>query len=191
MKLTISKAAALLLTATTAFAGNSAASAAESNWSGAYAGIYSASNSGSYDYDGGGDWGLEGDSFGGFFGYRHDLGSFVLGGEVATTFQTSLAETDGYEDAFYFIQILDIKATVGYDLGRALVYATAGVSSATIYDYELIEPLDGSFAGVGIDYMVTDNFFVGGEYISHTKSNSDFLIDAELSSVQLRAGYRF
>ena len=171
---------------------------ADTDWTGAYAGAYYGTASGT-DYEGyqvdPETYELTGSMYGGFAGYRIDNGPVVWGGEIATTLSTDLYEVE-FPD-YYFDSILDVKAQAGYDMGSALIYIQAGFSTAQFFaDSDTGEALSGWNAGIGVDTMVTDNFFVGAEFLYRDIRNADFFgvdngAQAQISTWQVRAGYKF
>lgn len=128
--------------------------------------------------------------FSGLVGYRYDMGDYVVGGEFSTS-----ASVNMFQAAFptwAFNRVSDARVTVGRDLGRSLVYVAAGYTNTgfsvgpTNYIY------DGWNAGIGIDTMVTDNMFVGAEYVWRSVSRTDLRAwTADFGTIQLRAGFRF
>lgn len=179
--------ATLALLAAPVLAGNTEAPKAEapvavapvasydSSWTGFYAGVqYSfgdaeVNNDGDLDYEG----------FGYHAGYLHDLGSFVVGGEVDYT----RADVDGDD-----VDTLRLKAIAGYDLGKFLPYVTAGIA-----DYDIEGASDTSeFFGVGVNYAINDAWRVGAEYLVDSVDNFDNGgDDVDLDSFNLRVGYSF
>ena len=137
---------------------------ADTDWSGLYVGGSYATASGDM-IDIGGPWALNEDASlaSVFGGYRHDMGSIVLGGEISKSLVM-----DAYQaswPAWGFSSLTDIRATVGYDIGNVLVYALAGLTmsdfSTDADEYEY----DGWNAGVGVDVMVGESAFVGAQYV--------------------------
>lgn len=126
----------------------------------------------------------------GFVGYRHDMGRMVVGGELSTTF-----DVDMYQQNFptwAFQSVTDLRATLGYDMGRALVYASAGYTSTgfdvsgTGYTY------DGWNAGIGIDYLLSDRVFLGAEYVHRDVARTDLSSwNATFDTLHLRIGMKF
>lgn len=199
---TIQTLAALAVMTVPAMAGNlaepvdpviAAPVVADSNWSGAYAGLFAGVALDGKMYDIGGPYFLNNDAYfgGGFIGYRHDLGDLVVGAEVSTT-----ALVNVYQAAFpawKFTSLTDLRATLGYDMGDALVYVAGGYTTSA-FQTPVKYTYDGFNVGAGIDYMVTDNFFLGGEVVYRNLSRTPAVVPAwtgTFTSVQVRAGYRF
>jgi len=143
-------------------------------------------------FDIGGPWALNnnGSLGSGFLGYRHDFGDFVLGAEVSSTLMV-----DVFQAAFptwEFTRLTDIRATAGYEVGPALVYAAGGYTTSAFTPGAGSLTYDGWNAGVGVDFALTDNFFIGGEYIYRSISRTtNRNWTADFSTIQVRAGIRF
>ena len=164
---------------------------AGADWSGLYGGAYYSTATGE-DYNQGGPYLLEDDSsfYGAFAGYRHDFGSFVVGGEIATSLDVDVVEV-GFP-TWIVNSIVDVKATVGYDLGNVLPYAIVGYSMAEAEGFGTPYSVAGTMYGAGADWMVTDNIFVGAEYNYRFMEETDGgSYTIEMESYVLRAGYRF
>ena len=91
---------------------------------------------------------------------------------------------------------LDLKGRVGYSFGKALVYGVLGYSQATYLEAGAEFEGDGVSYGVGVDYLVTDNIFLGVEYLTRQTSGSypdesDNYFDLDVDTVSLRVGYKF
>jgi outer membrane immunogenic protein len=127
------------------------------NWTGVYAGLqYGQSdltasalgfsvNAGDFD------------NFGAHLGYMHDLGQFVIGGELAL--DRLSADGDNAD-------MVRLRARAGYDLGKFLPYITIGAVQISGQG----ESETGLNYGIGGEYLVTDRFGLGLEY-SKSKFN--------------------
>lgn len=126
----------------------------------------------------------DGQVYGLFGGYDYDFGTFVLGGEL--DFQA----TDDYTlDGVDVDSVTRLKLRGGYDLGQALVYATAGVARA---DTSLDGDVDGGVYGLGLDYRVTERMTVGVEYLNHQFNDvGDTGVDIDANTISLRGAFRF
>lgn len=133
--------------------------------------------------------GLSGDgALGGIHaGYRQDFGGFVLGGEIDhDVADISLGGGDALKS------VTRLKLSAGADLGRTLVYATAGgaqaradVGGATLTD-------SGWLGGVGVAYQVNDNWVLGGEILTHRFDDFDNSgVNLDANTATLRASFRF
>lgn len=125
----------------------------------------------------------DGSVYGGFVGYDYDFGRFVAGGEL------DYQVTDDYDLGGVDVDnVLRLKLRGGYDLGRALVYATVGGARADTS----IGDADGLVAGLGVDFKVTENFTVGAEYLAHQFDDiGDTNVDVDADTISLRGAYRF
>ncbi|MEP2641737.1 outer membrane beta-barrel protein [Roseobacter sp.] len=154
------------------------------NWTGFYAGA----QVGNLDVDGeGGLAGANGDdtSFGLHAGYNYDFGTWVVGGEL------------DYDDASIDLSggtasvdsVWRAKLRGGYDFGRTLVYATAGLAEIDTS----VGNDTGDFYGLGVSYKATEQFIVSGEYLVHDFSSLGGAsgIDADADSFSIRASWQF
>jgi outer membrane immunogenic protein len=151
------------------------------SWTGFYAGISATDGS----VSDGNDFNTSG--FGVQAGYLYDLGTFVVGGELA------------YSDAEVADAATDITATrlklIGaVDAGRFLPYAFVGVSDVEISNnFNSISDTVTNY-GLGARYAFgADGRFVGGlEYIVEDKSNfGNTGFDLDRDELALRFDYRF
>ncbi|PXW70604.1 opacity protein-like surface antigen [Loktanella sp. PT4BL] len=121
-------------------------------------------------------------------GYNYDFGSIVLGGEVDydltdISFDTPNSDLDGVARA---------KAKLGYDAGAFMPYITAGYAQAQTSD-DLDGDTDGTFAGLGLSYMMSDSIVLGGEVLQHQfedVADNDGL-DVDATTLTLRASFKF
>ncbi|WP_138467330.1 outer membrane protein [Poseidonocella sp. HB161398] len=107
----------------------------------------------------------------------------VYGAEVDAN-ATGL-EFDGHD----LDSLSHIKAKLGYDLGRSMVYATAGGAYGEASDG--LGASWGYSGGVGYDYMMTDALSLGGE-IQYQKMD-DFNDDTEIdgTTAAIKVSYHF
>jgi outer membrane immunogenic protein len=76
----------------------------------------------------------------------------------------------------------------GYDLGRTLIYATAGAAKLQTS----IGDDTGEFFGLGVAYQVTDQFTVGGEVLEHRFDDIGGTgVDADATTFNIRGSFRF
>lgn len=160
----------------------------DADWSGFYGGL-------SLGY---GDVGSDGDVLDGdgviggvLAGYRWDFGQFVMGveGDYDIT-DITLGDTLGEEGDLGSVGRLKVQA--GADLGRALVFATAGAAygSASVGRTDLEDW--GYFGGIGMDYAVNDRMTVGGEVLLHRFDDfDDSGIDLDATTAKARVAFRF
>lgn len=149
------------------------------DWTGAYGGLslgnLSAEADGGLD-DSEGVYGIHG-------GYDYDFGQFVVGGELdyqsGEDIQLGGIEAD---------DVLRAKLRGGYDLGRTLVYGTVGAAQLNTN----IGDDTGYVGGVGVEYKVTEQFTVGGEYLAHRFDDFDDTgVDVDADTVSIRGNFRF
>lgn len=130
------------------------------NWDGFYGGA----QLGYGDLDGD-DLGDDDGAIGGLHaGWQTSTNRIVYGveGDVNAT-DLSFGSTD-------LDSLSHVKAKLGYDLGRSLVYATAGGAYA---DFDGGSSDWGYAVGVGYDYLITDNISLGAEAVYHEFDDFD------------------
>jgi outer membrane immunogenic protein len=161
-----------------------------SGWTGAYIGgslgytLFDGSTNGANLFGGS----LDGASYGAHAGYNHGFGKVVVGGELqyeATDVQegSSFLELDSFARA---------KVRVGYDFGKFLPYATAGVASAKVSSSSFAGTDTGALIGLGVDYQVGQNLILGAEVIKNQFGNfEDSNVDLEATNAALRLSFRF
>ena len=121
-------------------------------------------------------------------GYRADFGQFVAGAEL--DYDVSNIDLGTAGDTLD--NVARLKLMGGYDLGRTLIYGTAGAAyaEATVGGATLKD--NGYFGGVGVDYAISDQFTVGGEYLMH-KFN-DFGgsgADLDVNTLSAKVSFKF
>lgn len=159
------------------------------NWSGFYIGgqlgygwadLEGAALGGSVDADG---------VLGGVHaGYNYDLGTFVIGAEV--DFDLADLQLDGGLGEIDRVARGKLKGGVAFD--RALAYVTGGIAYAEA-DTVLGNFDDIGYAvGGGLDYAVTDDIIVGGEYLYHGFDDFDDTgIDVDVHTVKAKVSFKF
>jgi outer membrane immunogenic protein len=122
-------------------------------------------------------------------GYRHDFGTAVVGGELEYDITgIDLGATAG--DALN--SVARLKAMAGADLGRTLVYGTAGYAYADADVGGVGLSDDGWFAGLGADYSLTDRLTVGAEVLTHKFDDFDASgVDLDATTAKARVNLRF
>jgi opacity protein-like surface antigen len=159
--------------------------APSADWTGGYAGVqlgYGDVNSDGAGLDGNGAIG------GVHAGYLVDFGQFVTGAELSY----DAANIDLGAGTDSLDSVARLKLIGGYDLGRTLIYASAGVAraSATVGGAGLSD--NGYFVGLGADYALTDQWAFGGEVLAHRFN--DFAgtgVRLEATTIQAKMAYRF
>jgi opacity protein-like surface antigen len=178
-------------------------SVAAQDWSGFYVGVSANSNSGTspaqpYVYDEGYQMGSD-TTGGAFAGYRWNASdSVVMGFEIAMqgTITVDAPASQAPIDDYSFENLVDAKLSVGTSVGKALIYGFAGMSSGILDSGgDDAYSASGMNYGVGVDYMVSDKFTVGVEFISRNMTgytsggNPENLKNAD--TVSLRASFKF
>ncbi len=128
-------------------------------------------------------------NYGGMAGYNFQSGKFVYGGEISAQFGSgTIAVTD--VDIDY---VVDARARVGYGMGKALIYGAGGYTTMAAPGGGTTLEVDGFNVGGGVEFAVTDNLFLGGEYIYRDLSGTAFGTDYDTNThgIQIRAGYSF
>jgi outer membrane immunogenic protein len=158
----------------------------DGDWGGAYVGA----QLGYGDVDSNGA-GLDGDgAIGGVHaGYRFDYGQFVAGVEL----DYDVANIDlGTGAGDTLDSVARLKLMAGADLGRTLVYGTAGAAyaEATVGGATLND--NGYFVGLGADYALSDQWSVGGEYLFHKFDNFDGSgVDLDAQTLKAKVSFSF
>ncbi len=130
-------------------------------------------------------------TFSGFVGMQVQSGLLVYGGELAI----GNAEDAEIESGEVLEPYTDIKGRVGYSFGEVLAYGVAGYSFVT-YDENGTEfDASGFSFGAGVDYLITDNMFVGAEYLARRMDgdypNDDAEFDLDVDTFSVRVGFNF
>ncbi|QHQ37325.1 outer membrane beta-barrel protein [Algicella marina] len=155
------------------------------DWTGFYAGAQAGYGFGTADD--GADADFDG-AFGGVLaGYNYDFGRFVVGSELDLNIADLSIDGGGEID-----QLARLKLKGGVEVGRALLYGTAGGAYANVNaaggdlsDY-------GYVVGAGVDYLVSDNIVAGVEYLYHDFNDiDDSGIDATAHTVGAKVAYKF
>ncbi|OYX45535.1 MAG: hypothetical protein B7Z02_00830 [Rhodobacterales bacterium 32-67-9] len=153
------------------------------DWTGGYVGAqigYGDVSAGASDGDGA-TYGLRG-------GYDWDLGNWVVGAGVDWD-QTDI-DLGGGPDKLDSIARLKLRA--GYDLGRTMVYGTAGAARAEADLAGVGHSDNGWFAGLGAEYALNDRWTLGGEVLHNQFDDFDNTgIDLDATTAAINVGFRF
>jgi outer membrane immunogenic protein len=188
---------------------------APSDWTGFYTGIFLGYADDDADVDDWGDIGFDDQpnpsgALGGIAaGYNFQSGKWVYGieADIAATDLNDTGSLDGLPGE-YEIDInsmATLRGRVGYDMGRWMPYATAGVAAADA-DYTLYTPtgsvkddngMTGYTVGFGAEYAINDRWSAKGEYLYTSLEgrfegdgfNTD--VDHEIHTVRAGLNYRF
>lgn len=154
----------------------------DGNWTGGHAGLSlgyargdaggSSGNHGTYGVNGGYDW---------------DFGQWVAGAALDwNKTDVGLGGSDKLKD------IARLKLRAGADLGRTLVYVTAGPARASATVGGVSGHDNGWFAGVGADYQLNDRWTVGGEVLENKFNNFNSTgNDLKATTAAVNVGFRF
>lgn len=119
-------------------------------------------------------------------GYLHDMGSYVLGGELGWT-RTALPHLG---DASY--HTLDAKGLVGYDAGQFMPYLTVGASRVEGRRRGIsMGTASGIVYGVGGKYMVNDRIMLGAELMEHRYTINGSSSSLGFRSLALTGAFKF
>ncbi len=153
------------------------------DWTGGYVGAqigYGDVSAGAVDGDGA-TYGLRG-------GYDWDLGDWVLGAGV--DWDKTDIDLGGGPDNIDNIARLKFRA--GYDLGRTLIYGTAGAARAEGDIGGVSRSDNGWFAGIGADYALNDRWTLGGEVLHNQFDDFDNTgTDIDATTASVNVGFRF
>lgn len=120
-------------------------------------------------------------------GYRYDLGRAVIGAEVDHEFASIDLGRTGQLD-----NVTRLKGSVGADLGRMLVYGTGGAVFADASLAGSSRSDVGWFAGIGVEYAVTERILVGGEVLTNQFGGFDKSgIDLNATTAMARVSFKF
>jgi outer membrane immunogenic protein len=136
-------------------------------------------------------------TYGGFVGYNFQNGSMVYGGELRMLHMNELQTFIGAGAPVLGAEIesvTDLRGRVGYAMGDFMIYGAAGLSwTSDFFTLGASPSLNGHNLGLGVEYNVTDNLFVGADYTTRQMDGEsggvDF--DADLNTFTVRAGFRF
>lgn len=145
-----------------------------------------------------------GRSFGVLVGYNMQRGNILYGAEARySNLSYVLERGEPAPENREVMDFADIRGRVGYVRGDFLLYGAVGWSwsrlrihpSRAFESRESQTTLDGFNIGVGVEYNVTDRWFVAADYtyrdvsggFDEASNDSDF----DLSTITARVAYRF
>jgi len=165
------------------------------DWTGAYLGGQISYGQLGFDNGDAGEADLDGAVGGLHAGYLRDFGRIVAGAEVAYDWTDLEADDEATFDTGADLEgVARVGVRLGYDAGRVLPYVTGGYAQAN-FSEELAgsgeDNADGYYVGGGVEYALTDRFSLGGEVLRHEFDLDTDDLDTSLTSVGLRAAYRF
>jgi hypothetical protein len=164
-----------------------AAPDAGNDWTGAYAGVQLEFGNATI-VPGPPDPDFDGHFAGIFAGYRADLGNFVIGGELDYVTGELTSTSPGSVD-----DIMRAGLEFGYDASPALIYATAGWARAGTTDPGGTTDNNGTYYGIGVDYMINDRLVAGLEILHHDFEDigTPPPADMDMTTVGLSLALRF
>lgn len=158
-----------------------------SDWTGGWVGARLGYGDASADTAGvatdgnGGSFGLSG-------GYDWDFGNWVAG--VGLDWDKTNLDLGPTGDTLDDIARLKLRA--GADMGRTLVYATAGAARASGDIAGISHQDNGWFGGIGADYALTDRWTLGGEVLTNRFDNfGNTGTDINATTANVNLGFRF
>lgn len=139
------------------------------DWSGAYVGGYAGQGMGTMEYENPAVGPYDIDpawSYGAFAGYNWQAGNLVYGVEA------SVGLFQGFPVGFpneTFDYMADLRARVGHAMDNVLAYGFAGgsIGQYTIPSIPATFSIYGANYGAGLEFGITDNLSIGGEYVGH------------------------
>jgi opacity protein-like surface antigen len=159
------------------------------DWGGFYAGAQLGYGDADTNVDG-----VDGDgALGGVHaGYRYDFGRAVVGAELDYDFSNISLDAPVGGASADIDSIARVKLMAGADLGRSLLYVTAGKAYAEVSGAGDDLSDNGKFYGIGMDYAVTDTWTVGGEILKHEFDDfDDSGLDVDATTVKAKVSYNF
>ncbi len=152
------------------------------DWTGGYVGGQIGYSDGTYAGTNG-----NGGTYGVHAGYDWDFGKWVVGAGLDwDKIDTDLGAGTSIDS------IARLKLRAGADLGRTLVYATAGGARAKADIAGVGRSDNGWFAGVGAEYAINDRWTVGGEVLTNQFDDFDNTgSDLETTTATVNVGFRF
>jgi len=168
------------------------------DWSGVYAGASAGAVNGDWSFFDSFDDPTVNGSYssarvvGAFLGYNMQQGNLVYGAELALSRANDLCFAQFPAECSD--NLIDLKARVGYSVGPALIFGVIGVPRLE-YDFSgVIYPLTGLTYGLGIDYILKNNIFIGAEALRRDTENQEFgnsSTQQDFTSLTLRLGLKF
>ncbi|SHE44450.1 Opacity protein [Loktanella atrilutea] len=158
-----------------------------SDWSGFYLGAQAGAGKAELDGTFGGAALADQDlnNYGVHAGYLYDLGSFVLGGELA--YDKLDVDTIGDNN-----DVVRAGVLAGYDAGRFMPYLAGGYAYLDTDAFGTSENDNGYYYGVGATYAVTPKIRVGVEYLEHKFDDfNDTGVDLTAKTTSLKASFAF
>lgn len=136
-------------------------------------------------------------------GYNHQFGSFVFGLEADATAVNVDSNPDAPNADLTVNWMGSVRARVGYAFDQVMFYGTGGFSmaraevSSNVDSSRQTQDHTGYVLGAGVEFMVSDNWALGAEYLRHEFSeetyvlNNTFDSDGNFDAFRLRVSYAF
>ncbi len=122
--------------------------------------------------------------YGAFVGYDANLGAGVIGGELVFR-DSDLTASNGT----VLNDTIQLKARYGQEIGGGLLYGTIGLARASASTGGTD---NGYLVGVGYEYGLTEQVFLGGELqYSEFQNVGATNADVGSTSIAVRLGYKF
>jgi outer membrane immunogenic protein len=125
-------------------------------------------------------------------GYNWQTGPFVFGGEVRMMRAEDFSWPAGAADAYR--TLYDLRGRAGYAIGDFMVYGALGYSVGTFAPSTAnAGDTDGLNFGIGMEYNVSDRFFLGADLTRRDLEGTNALgaVETEIDTLSLRGGLRF
>lgn len=120
-------------------------------------------------------------TYGGYAGYDHDFGNFVLGAEFqvdGASINTGLGPVNS---------LMRGKLRAGFGAGDVLVYGTGGAAHLNVGGTSGW----GYFGGIGAEVALNRNWSLGGELLYHQFNNFGGAGTVNATTAQARVTFRF
>ena len=177
------------------------------SWTGFYAGVNGGYASGVVTPNNSDELDVDGGIFGAQIGYNQDLGGFVLGAEADVQWsgvEGSGPTGFGTDASAELNSFGTVRARAGVALDRALIYGTGGFAWGSLTGSSSFGPgytddltTTGYAVGAGVEFALTDNVTVKGEYLYTAFEDQPIFEDtpvageADFSFHTVRAGVKF
>ncbi len=130
----------------------------------------------------------DGLTYGVHAGYLYDFGTLVVGGEVEYDRADDISEP---ASGIALDSVTRLKLRAGYDAGAWQPYAVIGAARAETSG-ALVTDDDGAFAGLGLDYALSDRMRVGAEVLQHQfKDYGGSGTDIDATTLNARVSFQF
>lgn len=134
-----------------------------------------------------------GTAYGVFGGYNLQNGGFVYGGELRYLAFDGAVDTGAFAGNVEVTDALDLRARLGFAVGDFLGYGAIGLSRVGFTDGGDSTNLTGHNVGLGAEYNVSQQFFLGIDYTAREVEGDlpGGPANANVNTLTLRGGFRF